>query len=261
MGVVRARRIEAVGAAWPLLVVGSLGRRDEGPEMTLAQHLGELRGRLIKALLAVAIGTVAAYAYSEALMDLLLAPAELPSVVCFEPYCAMLLQLQIAFTAGVGLASPVVFYQAVRFVLPAMTGPERRVFFAALPFVGLCFAAGVLFGYLVALPLAMEYLLGMTMNGRVVVEVRAQGYIDFVTTFLLGLGAAFQLPVVLWVLARLGLVTAERLVRFRRYAFLGAFLLAAVLTPTPDPLNQALIALPLWVLYEVGIVMARLAGR
>jgi sec-independent protein translocase protein TatC len=172
----------------------------------------------------------------------------------------MLLQFQIALTAGIGLASPVVFYQAVRFVLPAMTATERRVFFTALPFVGLFFAAGVLFGYVVALPLAMEYLLGMTMHGRIVVEPRAQGYIDFVTTFLLGLGAAFQLPVVLWVLARLGLVTADRLVRFRRFALLGAFVIAAVVTPTPDPINQALIAVPLWLLYEVGVVMARLAG-
>jgi sec-independent protein translocase protein TatC len=258
MGVVRARRVEA---AWPLLVVGSLGRRDEGPEMTLAQHLGELRSRLIKALLAVAIGTVAAFAWSNELLRLLLTPAGLTEVVCFEPYCAMLLQFQIALTAGIGLAGPVIFYQAVRFVLPAMTDTEQRVFFAALPFVGLFFAVGVLFGYFAALPLAMTYLLGMTMDGQVTIQVRAQGYVDFATAFLLGLGAAFQLPVVLWVLARLGLVTAERLVRFRKYAFLGAFVLAAVLTPTPDPLNQALIALPLWVLYEVGIVMARLAGR
>jgi sec-independent protein translocase protein TatC len=257
MAVARARRVEV---SWPVLLLGALGRRDEGPEMTLAEHLGELRGRLIKALLAVAIGTVAAFAYSEVLMDFLLAPAGLANVVCFEPQCAMLLQFQIALTAGIGLASPVVFYQAVRFVLPAMTATERRVFFTALPFVGLFFAAGVLFGYVVALPLAMEYLLGMTMHGRIVVEPRAQGYIDFVTTFLLGLGAAFQLPVVLWVLARLGLVTADRLVRFRRFALLGAFVIAAVVTPTPDPINQALIAVPLWLLYEVGVVMARLAG-
>jgi sec-independent protein translocase protein TatC len=257
MAVARAREIDVT---WPVLLVGALGRRDEGPEMTLAEHLGELRARLIKALLAVAVGTIAAFAWSNELLGLLLAPAGLTEVVCFEPYCAMLLQFQIALTAGIGLASPVVFYQAVRFVLPAMTATERRVFFAALPCVGLFFAAGVLFGYLAALPLAMEYLLGMTMGGRVVVEVRAQGYVDFVTTFLLGLGAAFQLPVVLSVLTRLGLVTADRLVRFRRYALLGAFVIAAVLTPTPDPINQALIAVPLWLLYEVGVVMARLAG-
>jgi sec-independent protein translocase protein TatC len=256
--VVRARRVEA---AWPLVLIGALGRRDEGPEMTLAEHLGELRGRLIKMLLAVALGTMVAYAYVGTLLDLLLRLGGLEYVRCDTPHCAFLLQFQIALTVGIGLASPVVFYQAVRFVLPAMTASERRTFFTALPFVGLCFATGVLFGYFLAAPLAIEYLLGMTADGRIRQDMLAGPYIDFVTTFLLGLGTAFQLPVVLWVLARLGLVTAERLVRFRKYAFLGAFVVAAILTPTPDPINQALIAVPLWVLYEVGIVMARLAGR
>lgn len=109
--------------------------------MTLVEHLGALRGRLIKALLGVAIGTVAAFAYAETLLDLLLRPAGIKELICFEPYCAMLLQFQIALSAGIGLAGPVLFYQAVRFILPAMTAAERRTFFLALPFIGLFFAA------------------------------------------------------------------------------------------------------------------------
>jgi sec-independent protein translocase protein TatC len=248
-------------AGLPLVLAGTLAGRDgpdgEAPGMTLAEHLAELRTRLIKALLAVAAGMIVAFAYREHLLYLLLKVGRLDSVYVPDPMGGFMLSFQIALTAGIGLASPVVVYQAVAFVLPAMTVREKRVFFAALPFVVVCFAAGVLFGYVVTLPLALEYLLGYTMGDHVHYLPQAGPYIDFVTTLLLGLGLAFELPVVLWVLARLGLVTTERLVRFRKYAILAAFVIAAVITPTPDPVNQALIALPLWALYELGIVSSR----
>lgn len=258
MGIDRAYRRYA---GLPVVLAGALaggnGPDGDPSQMTLAAHLAELRTRLIKALLAVAAATMLAYTYADVLFDLLLLPSGLKSVIALDPLGGFKWSFQIALTAGIGLASPVLLYQAIAFVLPAMTGREKRIFFVALPFVVACFVAGALFGYFVTLPVVLHYLLDFTMRGRVEYKLEAGPYIDFVTTLLLGLGLAFELPVVLWVLAKLGLVTTERLVRFRKYAILAAFVLAAILTPTPDPVNQALIALPLWALYELGIVSSR----
>jgi sec-independent protein translocase protein TatC len=239
-------------------LLGAGGSNDNGTQMTLVEHLAELRARLIKAVLAIAVGAAVAYANAGSLLGLLLRPAGLEKIVVPDPAGALMLSFQIALSAGIALASPVVLYQAVAFVLPAMTGREKRIFFTALPLVIFCLAAGLLFGYFVALPFALSYLLSFDMGGRVVHIILAGPYIDFVTALLLGFGLAFELPVVLWVSTRLGLVSTERLVRLRKYALLAAFVAAAVITPTPDPLNQALVAVPVYLLYEAGILLSRL---
>jgi sec-independent protein translocase protein TatC len=261
MALVRAQRSYA---DIPLLLIGALlgssgpdDRRDEG-QMTLVEHLDELRGRLIKSVLAVGVATALAFWRADQLLTLLLLPAGKDKIFVDGPTGGLVLSFQIALAAGCALASPVVFYQAVAFVLPAMTPRERRVFLTTLPLVVCLLVAGVLFGYAIALPFALTYLLGYTMGSQVEFLLRSGPYIDFVTALLLGFGLAFELPAVLWVLARLGLVTTARLVALRRYAFLAAFVIAAIITPTPDPLNQLLLAVPLYLLYEAGILLSRL---
>jgi sec-independent protein translocase protein TatC len=231
---------------------------DDEAGMTLVEHLTELRARLIKAVLAVAAGAAIAYLNVGTLLGLLLRPTGLTSVVVPDPTGGLMLTFQIALSAGLALASPVVLYQAIAFVLPAMTARERRVFFGALPLVVVCLAAGLLFGYVVVLPFSLSYLLSYGAGGYFDYRIQAGPLIDFVTALLLGFGLAFELPVVLLILTRLGLVTAGRLASLRRYALLASFVVAAVITPTPDPLNQALVALPLYLLYESGILLSRL---
>jgi sec-independent protein translocase protein TatC len=161
--------------------------------------------------------------------------------------------------AGLGFSSPWIFFQVLQFVMPAMTRRERRIFKIALPFVVVFFIGGVSFGYFVTLPFALRYLLDFTMGGVLTPLITADEYLNFVTTILLWMGLAFELPIIIWILAKFGVANTSRLVGLRKYAILAAFVLAAIITPTPDPLNQALVAIPLWILYEVGIVFSRFA--
>jgi sec-independent protein translocase protein TatC len=128
-----------------------------------------------------------------------------------------------------------------------------------LPLVIVFFILGALFGYFVTVPFALKYLLTFTVGGLIQPLIDVGAYISFITTFLLWMGLAFELPIIIFFLTKIGLVNVARLNSYRKYAILAAFVLAAVITPTPDPLNQCLVAIPLWLLYEVGIVLSRLA--
>ena len=232
---------------------------EEELEMTLVEHLDELRGRIIKAVLGLVVATAVAFIFTPQLLAWLLAPSGLPDLVFTQPAEAFLMYFQVSLMAGIGLASPWIFSQIMAFVLPAMTRREKRIFWTALPFVVVFFVIGVVFGYFVTLPFALRYLLGFTLNGVFRPLITADAYLGFVTTILFWMGLAFELPIIIWILAKLGLARTPRLVSFRKYAILAAFIIAAVITPTPDPLNQALVAIPLWILYEIGIVFSRFA--
>ena len=160
---------------------------------------------------------------------------------------------------GIGLASPVIFYQVLAFVLPALTRREKRLLFAFMPLVVTFFFVGVAFGYFVTLPFALKYLIDFNIGGMVRPLIRVGDYLGFVTTILFWMGVAFETPIVIFFLAKTRIVDVRRLSAYRKYAILVAFVLAAVITPTPDPLNQSLVAIPLWILYEIGILLSRFA--
>lgn len=256
----RARDLARVGPLAPLPPASVDEEPEEELEMTLVEHLDELRGRIIKSVLALVITTAVAFAFTPRLFQLLLAPAPAGlKLHTFEVAEAFLTYFQVSLMAGFGLATPVIFYQVVAFVMPGLTRRERRLLTLFLPAVVVFFVIGLLFGYFVTLPFAITYLFDFTINGLLEPTIGVQNYIGFVTTILLWMGIAFQTPIVIFFLAKIGVVNAARLSSFRKYAILAAFVIAAVITPTPDPLNQALVAIPLWILYEIGIVLARLA--
>ncbi|HEV8634861.1 MAG TPA: twin-arginine translocase subunit TatC [Chloroflexota bacterium] len=232
---------------------------EEELEMTLVEHLDELRGRIIRAVLGLVVATAVAFVFTPQLIAWMLAPSGLGQLYFTQPAEAFLMYFQVSLMAGIGLSSPWIFIQVMAFVLPAMTRREKRIFWTALPFVVVFFVVGVLFGYFVTLPFALRYLLTFTMNGVLQPLITADSYLSFVTMILFWMGLAFELPIIIWILAKLGLARTPRLVGFRKYAILAAFIVAAVITPTPDPLNQALVAIPLWILYEIGIVFSRFA--
>ena len=146
------------------------------------------------------------------------------------------------------------------FVAPGLTPKERRYLLGFLPGALLAFAAGVAFGYFILTPPALHFLL--TFGGDVAVPmIRVSNIINLMIRLLFWMGLAFETPLVMYLLAQLGIVNARKLARFRRYWVVVAFILAAIITPTFDPVNQALVAAPLLVLYELGILLARLAGR
>lgn len=227
--------------------------------MTIVEHLDELRRRLIVAVVALVVATVIALLFTGRVFDLLKEP--LPAnvnLIYTAPMEMIATYFKVALYVGIILAMPVLLYEFVSFVAPAMTRREKRYFFALLPGIFVCFAAGIVFGYKLVLPTALPYLLGLFMD---IAQpfLRVGEYVSFVSTFLFWLGVCFQTPLVIYLLAKLRVVSPQRLAGMRKFAILFAFVLAALITPTPDPINQTIVAVPIYLLFEIGILLARFA--
>jgi sec-independent protein translocase protein TatC len=237
--------------------------------MPLVEHLRELRRRLLIAAAAVLFGAVIGYAAFPIVLDALLRPycTVLAGIdptgdcrlIALSPIDPFLVRLRGALLLGAVAAAPIVLYQAWRFVLPGLTGRERRY---ALPFVlgsQMMFALGLVFAATV-IPQGLRVLLAM--GGESIVPMLAAGeYLSFVLAMALAFGLVFELPLVLILLALLGVVTASGLSTARPYAVVAMFTLAAIVTPTVDALSLLLVALPMIVFYEVSILVARLIER
>ena len=228
-------------------------------EMTIFSHLEELRDRLIKSLLALAIGTAMAFAFTTPIMRFLIAPAGITPVF-LRPTEMFLTYFRVSMLAGVMLAMPLIVYQFMRFAWPGLAGSERKYLVFVVPAATVSFVAGVAFTYYVMLPYALRYLISF---GSDLAEAKwAIGdYITFVTTLLFWSGMVFETPLIIFFLARLRIVTPELLSKNRRIAVVIIAVIAAVITPTPDPFNMGLVMLPLLLMYELGILLAKLAYR
>lgn len=228
-------------------------------KMPFLEHLGELRRRIVWSVVAIGIGILPSFYFSERIIQFLARslpgqPAQLTPTEVFWT------NMKVAMITGLFLALPVVLFQVWLFVSPGLQRHERKF---ALPFViigTLFFAVGVTFALGVVVPFAVKFL--MSYKTQNVVQVISIGsYVDFVLKFSLAFGVVFELPLAITLGARMGLVTPQFLARNRKYAILINFALAAILTPTPDIFNQTLMAGPLIVLYEVGILAARIFAR
>ncbi|MEX2147200.1 MAG: twin-arginine translocase subunit TatC [Candidatus Rokuibacteriota bacterium] len=231
-------------------------------KMPFMEHLGELRSRISRALVAVLVGLVIAFPFSDRIVDWLSRPiTSLNHTLIFTaPAEAFWVQMKVALIAGLFIASPGILWQVWSFIAPGLHRHERKY---AAPFVivgSLLFIGGGAFALLVVTPYAIAFLLSYARPGLVPM-ITVQNHIDFMLKFTVAFGAVFELPLAITVLSRMGVVTPKMLAKNRKYAVLGAFVAAAVLTPTPDMFNQALMAGPLIILYEVGIIAARIFGR
>ncbi len=226
--------------------------------MTVLQHLEELRYRIIVSTVATLIGMVIAAAWlTWPIMHLLTDPAGV-TVVALRPAETLLTYMKVALVTGAAMAMPVIVYQVLRFILPALHPHERRYVFAAVPAITIAFLAGLAFGFFLVIPFAVRYL--MAFGGDVVAAMWSiDEYLSFVSTLLFWIGVSFETPIFLFFLAKLGIVNARQLGRYRKYALVGAFVIGAIITPTPDPLNQTIVALPIYLLYELGVFLARFA--
>lgn len=230
----------------------------ERPQATILGHLDELRERLIKAVAALVVATLFSFFYASRLLKLLIAPAGAIKPVFLTPTEGFLTYMRVALLGGTVLALPVIAYQLVRFVLPALKESEAKTLLIAVPGAIVSFLVGVAFAYFAMLPFALRYLV---LFGAAIAEVAwAIGrYIDFVTTLMFWVGIIFEAPLVIYFLAKLGIVNTAILSRNRRYAILVSAILAAAITPTADPFNMLLLMVPLVLLYEIGILASRLA--
>ena len=235
-------------------------------ELTILQHLAELRRRVIISVLALLVGSAVSWAFFRQLIELLVRPArDLEAAaggqLIFTEVTEMLTtSIKVSFVAGFVIAMPIILYQVIMFTAPGLIPKERRYLLAFLPAALVAFAAGVAFGYFILTPPALHFLL--TFAGDVAVPmIKVSNIVNLMIRLLFWMGLAFETPLVMYLLAQLGLVNARKLARFRRYWLVIAFILAAIITPTFDPINQALVALPLIALYELGILLVRLVGR
>jgi sec-independent protein translocase protein TatC len=231
--------------------------------MPFMEHLGELRVRIMRALYWVLGGTFISLFFSEKILIYLARPVTRTgqTLKFIAPAEAFWVQMKVAVIAGLFLAAPGILWQVWRFVEPGLHTHEKRY---AAPFViigSLMFIAGGAFSLLVVTPYAIAFLLSYAKPGVLEASITLENHVDFLLKFTLAFGAVFELPLALTLLARMGVVNARMLARNRKYAILGAFMAGALLTPTPDAFNQALMAGPLILLYEVGIVCARIFGR
>lgn len=231
----------------------------EDEKLPIMGHLRELRKRIVRIAIAVVITTAISFVFAEEFFDVLKSRADNIDLIYVEMTEMFSTYFTVALYSGFALATPFILYEIVMFIRPALTPREKKYLYSLLPGMLIAFAIGVVFAYYVLIPPATNFLLTFG-NDIATPQIRVGNYISLVVRLLFLVGLCFELPVIIYFLAKIKIVTVKKLTRFRRFAFLGAFVIAAIATPTPDPLNQSLVAGPLYILYEVGILLARIAG-
>jgi sec-independent protein translocase protein TatC len=229
-------------------------------EMTLAEHLIELRTRIVRACISIGLAFIVGVILAIPLLQRIRhdARAELDIGSPTDP---ITMYFKVALYIAIGLAFPLILWQVLGFITPGLTRKEKRVVYSALPFVAILGIAGGSYGFFVAAPRALLFL-SKFMTGSVFSwDPDAQDVITFYMTLMLGLALAFQIPVVMFILAKINLVTPQKMASIRKYAFIIILILAAVITPSTDPINMSIVALPLYVLYEFGIIIAKVFAR
>ena len=229
--------------------------------MSLLEHLEELRSRIIVVVIAVLVAAVAGFFLADPIIALLRAPLEDSGGELIQTGVgeAFGVRIQLSLMTGIALAMPVILYEVWAFITPGLTRPERRLVWPLLVVAEILFAAGIVLGYLL-IPLAVGFLLDFAIEG-VQPLIGLGDYIGFVTLFLLAFGIALQFPVVLYLLARVGILSYAFLAGRRRYAILLIALFAVVITPGDIVVGSLTLALVMYGLFEVTLQLIRLMGR
>jgi sec-independent protein translocase protein TatC len=237
---------------------------DSEVRLPLTEHLDELRRRLIRSLIAMGLGTVLCYSRAETLYQILLAPLtkQLPvdsRLIFTELTEAFLTYFKLALWGGFVLASPVIFYQAWKFVSPGLFRKERRILVLFSVFSTAALLSGIAFGYFIAAPSIFSFLLAF--GGSTIVAMPSmKDALSLILRLLLIFGVMFELPLVMYLAGRAGILSPGIVRRGRKVAIVGVFLLGAILSP-PDAASQILVAIPIYALYEVGILLCALGAR
>ena len=228
--------------------------------LTVLSHLGELRKRLIRSIIAVALAAVISFIFAQQIFHILTLPAKGFDLIYIEMTEMIGTYMKVCLASGIILAMPYLTYQFMMFISPALTGKEKKYVYMVLPWIAIMFAVGVTFGYFVLIPPAVNFLL--TFGSDIATpQIKIGNYISVITRLLIAIGLVFEMPVLTTLLARIGVITPKWLADRRKAAIILAFILAAIITPTFDPVNQTLVAAPLVVLYEVSIWLAKMVYR
>jgi len=228
-------------------------------EMTIWDHLKELRNRLFIGLIAMVVTSGLSFIFADKIIAVLANPmGGIQNFLSIEVTENMSVFMRVSLLSGFIFSLPIILYEILGFVVPGLTDQEKRWVYISIPFATLLFLCGVAFTYFVMMPTAIPFLINFL---NIKTSPRPSFYIDFVTGLMFWVGVLFELPLVMFVLAKLGLVTAAYLLKAWRFAIVIIAVVAAVVTPTTDPINMGILMLPLILLYFLSVGMAAIAGR
>lgn len=232
---------------------------EEEKYLTLSEHLGELRRRLTTSVVAVVVGIIVAAYFGNDLIIFLKKPGDEASpdfkLIFLEPFENFVVYFRVSLLGGIAIAMPVIVSQILGFLSPGLRPGERKWLWGTAIGATFLFLVGVAFAYYVALPPALDFLLNFG-DDYAEPTIRIGSYMDFVTRLLFWTGVSFEMPIVIMYLARFRVVNTKQLIHWWRLAFVGAFIIAAIITPSIDPVTQTLVAGPIIGLYIIGIGLA-----
>jgi sec-independent protein translocase protein TatC len=227
-------------------------------EMSFLDHLEEFRSRLIKCLVALLLLSIVAFFYSDKLIDFISKP--LPGVYFMGPAEAVYVRMKIALIMGAIVSSPFILYQLWQFVVPGLLEKEVKVVFPLVFLSTISFLIGSSFAFFVVLPYMIKFLLSFGTD-KLHPWIKIDDYLSFIGYTTLIFGVVFELPIISYFLGRIGLITSTTLRKGRRYAVVAIMIIAAFVTPTPDMFNMMLLAVPLYLLYEISIIVLLLSEK
>lgn len=236
---------------------------EEDGEMSFWDHLEELRSRVVWSVVGLIVGSAIAGIFINDIMDLVLlrpAAAVKLDLQNLKPFGQPFLYFKVILVVGIIIAFPFILYQLWKFVAPGLYTKEKKWVGAITVFTSLCFLSGVAFSYFVMIPSMLSFAASFG-SDKIKNIIDVNEYFGFVTMILLAAGVLFEMPMVSFILARFGIVTAKMLRKYRKHSIVGILILAAVMTPTPDPISQLIFASPLFVLYEISIIVAVFAAK
>lgn len=227
--------------------------------MSIWDHLNELRKRLFIGVVAMVVTSGLSFVFASQIIDILATPlGGMQNFLSIEVTENLGVFMRVSLLSGFIFAMPIMLYEILAFVMPGLTEEERRWVYLSIPFATILFLAGVSFSYFVMLPTAIPFLISFL---GIKTTPRPSVYIDFVTGLMFWVGVVFEMPLVMFMLAKLGLVTANFLLKGWRYAIVIIAVAAAVITPTSDPINMGILMVPLIALYFMSVGLASIAGR
>ncbi|CAA9568900.1 MAG: Twin-arginine translocation protein TatC [uncultured Thermomicrobiales bacterium] len=231
-------------------------------EMTLLEHMEELRDRIVKVSISIGIAFIAGFILAGPLLRRMAQQANIQEdgFDIGGPTDTITIYMKVALYIAVGFAMPIIIYHFFGFLAPGLTRKEKRILYMSLPFVALLFLGGAAYAFFGAAPPAFRFL-STWQNEIFSWDPDGNEIISFYLTLMIGLGLAFQMPIVMFLLAKLNIVSPQKMRQYRKYAVLVIIILSAVITPTADPINLALVAIPLLLLYEIGIMIAYFFAR
>lgn len=238
------------------------GEVHEG-EMSFLQHLEELRWRFVYSLIGIVIGTIITWIFIDFLVEsILLLPAKKANISLqnLRPFGQLFLFMQIAITGGIILSIPNIFYQLWKFIAPALKQKEKKYITLIVVFSTICFLAGIAFAYFLMIPLTLKFA-GEFGSVEIENNFAIAEYFAIIISIMLGAGLVFELPMLSFLLSKIGILTPQMMRRYRKHSIIVILILAAILSPGTDPVAQILLAIPLTLLYEISIFVSKVFSK